>query len=83
MSKEEKEMKDELIDVLNENGVKTGEVLPRKEIHKNGIWHRSIVVAIVNENNEILLQQRSSNKEKTPICGMYLLQVIYPQVKML
>lgn len=57
-------MKDELIDVLDENGVKTGEVVSRKEIHKNGLWHRSIVVAIINENNEILLQQRSSNKEK-------------------
>lgn len=57
-------MKDELIDVLDENGVKTGAVLSRKEIHKNGLWHRSIVVAIINENNEILLQQRSSNKEK-------------------
>lgn len=57
-------MKDELIDVLDENGVKTGEVVSRKEIHKNGLWHRAIVVAIVNENNEILLQQRSSNKEK-------------------
>lgn len=57
-------MKDELIDVLDENGVKTGEVASRKEIHKKGLWHRAIVVAIINENNEILLQQRSSNKEK-------------------
>ncbi len=56
-------MKDELIDVLDENGIKTGEVVTRKEIHKNGLWHRAIVVAIVNENNEILLQKRSSNKE--------------------
>lgn len=57
-------MKDELIDVLDENGVTTGEILSRKEIHKKGLWHRAIVVAIINENNEILLQQRSSNKEK-------------------
>lgn len=57
-------MKDELIYVLDENGVKTGEILSRKEIHKKGLWHRAIVVAIINENNEILLQQRSSNKEK-------------------
>lgn len=57
-------MKEELIDVLDENGVKTGEVLARNEIHKRGLWHRAIVVAIINENNEILLQQRSANKEK-------------------
>lgn len=59
-------MKDELIDVLDENGIKTGEVLTRKEVHKRGLWHRIIVVAIVNEKNEILLQQRSHDKDKNP-----------------
>lgn len=54
----------EYIDVLNENGVKTGEILTRKEVHVNGLWHRAIVVAILNENNELLLQQRSANKDK-------------------
>lgn len=57
-------MNAELIDILTEDGIKTGEVLSRAEVHKRGLWHRAIVVAIVNENNEILLQQRSSNKEK-------------------
>lgn len=66
-------MKDELIDVLNENGILTGEVLPRKEVHKRGLWHRAIVVAIVNEQNEVLLQQRSDNKEKN--AGMWDISV--------
>lgn len=57
-------MKEELIDVLDENGIKTGQVLTRKEVHKQGLWHRAIVVAIINEKNEILLQQRSLEKEK-------------------
>lgn len=59
-------MSEELIDVLDENGIKIGQVLPRSEVHKQGLWHRIIVVAIVNEKNEILLQQRSHNKEKNP-----------------
>ncbi len=59
-------MNEELIDVLDEYGVKTGEILPRSEVHKRGLWHRIIVVAIVNEKNEILLQQRSHNKDKNP-----------------
>lgn len=66
-------MKEELIDVLNENGVLTGEMLPRSEVHKKGLWHRAIVVAIVNENNQILLQQRSANKEKN--AGMWDISV--------
>ena len=47
----------EYIDVLDENGVKTGEILSRKEIHQRGLWHRAIVIAIINGNNEVLLQQ--------------------------
>ncbi len=63
----------ELIDVLDENGVKTGEIMPRNEIHKKGLWHRSIVVAIINDNNEILLQQRAEEKEKN--AGMWDISV--------
>ena len=55
---------EEMIDVLDENGVKTGEIVTRKEVHKRGLWHRAIVVAIINEKNEILIQQRSANKDK-------------------
>ena len=54
----------EYIDVLDENGVKTGEILSRKEIHQRGLWHRAIVIAIINGNNEVLLQQRSIDKDK-------------------
>ncbi len=66
-------MSKELIDVLDENGIKTGEILSRDEIHKKGLWHRSIVVAIINEKNEVLLQQRSANKEKN--AGMWDISV--------
>ncbi len=62
-------MKEELIDVLDENGILTGEILPRSEVHKKGLWHRAILVAIVNENNQVLLQQRSFKKEKN--AGMW------------
>ena len=66
-------MKEELLDVLDENGIKTGEILSRKEVHKRGLWHRIIVVAIINEKNEILIQQRSDNKDKNP--GMWDISV--------
>jgi len=66
-------MREEMIDVLDENGIKTGESLPRKEVHKRGLWHRIIVVAILNEKNEILIQQRSDNKDKNP--GMWDISV--------
>lgn len=56
----------ELIDVLDENGVKTGRVVTREEVHREGLWHRCIIVAILNDKNEILLQQRSHSKSKNP-----------------
>lgn len=59
-------MKEEMIDVLDENGIRTGAIATRKEVHKQGLWHRAIVVAIINEKNEILIQQRSKNKDKNP-----------------
>ena len=64
---------EELVDVLDENGIKTGEILSRKEVHKRGIWHRAIVVAIVNEKNQILMQQRSLKKDKN--AGMWDISV--------
>ncbi len=57
---------EEMLDVLDERGIKTGETMPRIEVHKRGLWHRIIVVAIINEKNEILIQQRSHNKKKNP-----------------
>lgn len=62
-------MAKELLDVLDENGIKTGKIEERDDVHKKGLWHRAIVVAILNEKNEILIQQRSDNKEKN--AGMW------------
>lgn len=59
-------MSEEMIDVLDENGVKTGEIVTRSEVHRRGLWHRAIVVAIINEHNQILIQKRSANKAKNP-----------------
>lgn len=57
---------EKLFDVLDENGIKTGQTLPRSEVHKNGLWHRAILVAIVDGQNKILLHQRSGVKDKNP-----------------
>lgn len=56
----------ELIDVLDENGVKTGRVVTREEVHREGLWHQIAVVVVLDGNDRILLQQRSSNKQTNP-----------------
>ena len=64
---------EELIDVLDENGVKTGKIVTRSEVHKKGLWHRAIVVAILNDDNKLLMQQRSYKKDKN--AGMWDISV--------
>lgn len=58
---------EELIDVLDENGNKTGEIVTRKQVHEQGLWHRIIVVAIIDKDGQLLMQQRSKNKIKNPL----------------
>jgi len=55
-------MQEELLDVLDENGEPTGEQKPRAQVHKDGDWHRSFHLWIVN-GDYVLLQRRSAKKD--------------------
>ena len=57
---------EELIDILDEDGNKTGRIETRTQVHEKGLWHRIIVVAIIDNNNQILMQQRSYTKDTNP-----------------
>lgn len=63
----------ELLDVLDENGVFQGRVATRGDVHRLGLWHRAIIVALVNDDNKVLIQKRSLKKEKFP--GLWDLSV--------
>ncbi len=54
---------DEFVDVFDEDGnyLKS---CSRKDVHKNGLWHKASGVIILNSKKQILLQQRSKLKEK-------------------
>ena len=43
----------EYIDIVDENGNKTGEVRSRVDVHKHGLLFRSVHIWCVNSNNEI------------------------------
>ena len=36
---------EELIDVLDENGIKTGQIATRSEVHKKGLWHGIVLLS--------------------------------------
>lgn len=58
---------DEYLDVLDENGIKTDKAKLRREVHRDGDWHRSVnILLITPPRNEVLLQRRSPNKDSWP-----------------
>lgn len=57
---------EELFDVINEKGQYTGKVETREKCHKEGIWHKAVVVFIINSKGQVLLQKRSASKKLWP-----------------
>jgi len=58
-------IKKELIDQLDENGKYLG-IVDKNEAHEKGLWHKAVHVWIVNDDNEIMLQYRCSEKKFYP-----------------
>lgn len=62
---------DELFDILDETGAKTGEVMRRGEVHEKGALHGSVHVWLVSgtgDNAHVLLQRRAADKDSYPSC---------------
>lgn len=61
----------EYLDIVDENGEPTGEIISRQEAHEKGIRHRTSHVWILRKKEgklQILLQKRSKNKDSFPGC---------------
>lgn len=59
----------EIFDIVDENGIPTGEKVERKDAHRNGVCHRTAHVWISREWNgrrQVLLQKRANNKDSFP-----------------
>ena len=56
----------ELIDIVDEKGNFTGEVMEKEEAHDKNLLHNEIAVFIINDNNQVLLQKRSASKRFDP-----------------
>jgi len=57
---------EELFDELDDNGEFTGKTIGRDLAHKNGNYHRAVVLYLVNSRKQVLLQRRSFSKKKWP-----------------
>ena len=56
----------EKIDILDEQGLRTGDVLSRKEVHADGKIHRAVHLYLFDTNKQILIQKRSLNSDHYP-----------------
>ena len=58
---------EEYVDILDETGKETGEIITKKEAHKTGKWHRAVHIWIISEDKKcILLQKRCPDKNLFP-----------------
>ena len=61
----------EMLDIVDENGVPTGQSVPRTTAHAEGLRHRTSHVWIVRRKNgrvQVLLQMRCAAKDSYPGC---------------
>ena len=56
----------EYLDILTEEGEKTGETKPKDDVHRDGDWHKSVHVWVLNSRGELLIQRRAAQKKSHP-----------------
>lgn len=56
----------ELLDIADENGNLTGEVMEREKAHELNLLHWEISVFLINDKKEVLLQKRAATKKMNP-----------------
>lgn len=59
-------MKEENVILVDENDVQIG-LMPKLEAHQKAALHRAFSVFVLNDNNQILLQQRARQKYHSPL----------------
>lgn len=58
---------DELLEIVDENGVSTGKFEKREIVHNNQLFHNEIALWIIDkENKQVLVQRRSKYKKQNP-----------------
>lgn len=60
------ELKEEFLDILDENGNYTGQSRSKKLIHQKGYFHPTVHVWIFDQTGQVLLQKRADGKDTFP-----------------
>lgn len=57
---------EEQIDILDSAGKRTGEIRSRSDVHRLGLWHRTVHIWLFDSAGNILFQLRAHDKESNP-----------------
>lgn len=57
---------DELVDIVDENGIVSGLTCLKSQAHKEGYWHPCINVWLFTKDGELLIQKRVDTKDTFP-----------------
>ena len=57
---------DELIDILNTDGVPLGKTAMKSKAHKMGLFHATVHIWLYTKEGELLIQKRAVNKDTHP-----------------
>ena len=57
---------DELVDIVDQNGIVSGLICLKSEAHGEGYWHRCINVWLFTRDGELLIQKRVDTKDTFP-----------------
>ena len=60
---------EELFDIRDESGARTGEQMPRGEVHRTGALHGSVHIWVIRgrlRGFEVLVQKRAEDKDSYP-----------------
>jgi len=61
-------MKSELFDIVDENNKPLEIIKERSLAHRDGDWHRSVHIYVLNDKDEFLVHLRASFKDLRPNC---------------
>lgn len=61
-------MSEELFDLYNENNEPLGITKLRREVHRDGDWHRTVHIYVRNNAGQYLVHRRSPKKDGQPNC---------------
>ena len=57
---------EEYFDILDSTGKSLNLTKPRSQVHRDGDWHATVHIWLLNSRNQLLLQKRSATKDTFP-----------------